>query len=71
MVWEKYKLQPHDNWWMNFVRASRLRIEQLRQQYGPSAQITWLVYRRGYERHQSRNVKVSLASSSRSGTNTD
>jgi len=53
MVWEKYKLQPHDNWWMNFVRASRLRIEQLRQQYGPSAQITWLVYRRGYERRQS------------------
>src|ERR1700751_2626850 len=53
MEWEKYKLQPHDNWWMNFVRASRLRIEQLRQQYGPSAQITWMVYRRGYERRQS------------------
>ena len=53
MVWEKSKLQPHDNWWMNFVRASRLRIDQLRQQYGPSAQITWLVYRRGYERRQS------------------
>src|ERR1700736_2469680 len=53
MTWEKYKIEPHDNWWMNFVRASRLRIEQLRQQYGPSAQITWLVYRRGYERRQS------------------
>ena len=53
MVWEKSKAQPHDNWWMNFVRASRLRIEQLRQQLGPSAQITWLVYRRGYERRQS------------------
>jgi hypothetical protein len=38
---------------MNFVRASRLRIGQLRQQYGPSAQITWLVYQRGYERRQS------------------
>jgi hypothetical protein len=35
------------------VRASRLRIEQLRQQYGPSARITWLVYRRAYERRQS------------------
>jgi hypothetical protein len=53
MEWEKFKAQPHDNWWMNFVRASRLRIEQLRQQFGPSAQITWLVYRRGYERRQS------------------
>jgi hypothetical protein len=50
--WEKYKAQPHDNWWMNFVRASRIRIEQLRQQYGPSAQITWFVYQRGYERRQ-------------------
>jgi hypothetical protein len=52
MEWEKFKAQPHDNWWMNFVRASRLRIEQLRQQYGPSARITWLVYQRGYERRQ-------------------
>src|ERR1700721_3743884 len=52
MEWEKYKFQPHDNWWMNFVRASRTRIEQLRQQYGPSARITWLVYQRGYERRQ-------------------
>ena len=50
--WEKYKIEPHDHWWLNFVRASRLRIEQLRQQYGPSARITWLVYRRGYERRQ-------------------
>jgi hypothetical protein len=53
MKWEKYKVQPHDNWWLNFVRASRIRIAQLRQQYGPSAQITWLVYQRGYERRQS------------------
>ena len=53
MEWEKYKLQPHDNWWMNFVRASRLRMEQLRQQYGSSAKITWLVYQRGYQRRQS------------------
>ena len=21
MEWEKFKAQPHDNWWMNFVRA--------------------------------------------------
>jgi len=53
MKWEKYKVQPHDNWWLNFVRASRIRIEQLRQQSGPSAQITWFVYQRGYARRQS------------------
>src|SRR3954470_18510889 len=50
--WEKYKLEPHDHWWLNFVRASRLRIEQLRQQYGPSAWITWLVYEPAYHRRQ-------------------
>ncbi len=46
-VWEKWKAQPHDNWWMNFIRASRIRIEQL-QASAPGAQITWLVYRPAY-----------------------
>ena len=45
--WEKWKAQPHDSWWMNFVRASRLRIEQI-QAATPDAQITWLVYRPAY-----------------------
>ncbi|MBV9672764.1 MAG: hypothetical protein JO076_08080 [Verrucomicrobia bacterium] len=53
MEWEKYKAEPHDHWWLNFIRASRIRIEQLRQQYGPSAPITWLVYQRAYQRRQS------------------
>jgi hypothetical protein len=52
MEWEKYKIEPHDNWWMNFVRASRIRIAQLREQYGPSAYITWLIYGPGYKRRQ-------------------
>jgi len=47
--WEKYKAVPHDHWWANFVRAARLRTEQLRTQLGPDAKITWLVYRQGYE----------------------
>jgi hypothetical protein len=50
--WEKYKVEPHDHWWLNFVRASRLRIEQLRQQYGPTARITWFVYAPAYQRRQ-------------------
>jgi hypothetical protein len=45
--WEKYKAAPHDNWWMNFVRASRIRIQQI-QAENPNAQITWLVYRPSY-----------------------
>ena len=46
-VWEKWKAQPHDNWWMNFIRASRIRIEQI-QEENPGAEITWIVYRPAY-----------------------
>jgi hypothetical protein len=49
MVWEKYKQQPHDHWWANFIRAARIRTEQIRAQAGPDARITWLVYRQGYK----------------------
>lgn len=49
MVWEKYKgPAAHDHWWANFIRAARLRTEQLRAQVGPDAKITWLVYKQGY-----------------------
>ena len=47
MQWEKYKKQPHDHWWANFVRAGRIRTEQLRAA-SPEAKITWLVYKQGY-----------------------
>jgi hypothetical protein len=46
--WEQYKAQPHDHWWANFIRAARIRTEQVRAQYGPNQQITWLVYKQGY-----------------------
>jgi hypothetical protein len=48
MVWEKYKQQPHDHWWANFIRAARIRTEQIRAT-APDAKITWLVYRQGYK----------------------
>src|SRR3954471_2118639 len=48
MEWEKYKAQPHDHWWANFVRAARIRTEQIRDEAGPDAMITWLVYKQGY-----------------------
>jgi hypothetical protein len=48
--WERFKAQPHDHWWANFVHASRVRFDQMRQQYGPDAKITWLVYRTAYEK---------------------
>lgn len=46
-VWEKWKKQPHDNWWANFVRAGRIRIAQIKAAQ-PNQQITWLVYRPSY-----------------------
>jgi hypothetical protein len=46
--WEKYKVYPHDHWWANFVRAARLRTEQLRTTLSPDTKITWLVYKQGY-----------------------
>ena len=50
MVWEKYKGEAaHDHWWANFIRAARIRTEQIRAQAGPDARITWLVYRPGYK----------------------
>src|SRR3954469_13817127 len=45
--WEKYKAAPHDNWWMNFVRAARIRTQQILEE-NPNAQITWLVFRPAY-----------------------
>jgi hypothetical protein len=48
MQWEKYKAQPHDHWWANFVHAARVRTDQIRAQT-PDAKITWLVYAQGYK----------------------
>jgi hypothetical protein len=45
--WEKYKENPHDNWWANFVRAARIRSQQIRAA-APDVPLTWLVYRPGY-----------------------
>ena len=49
-AWEKFKAQPHDHWWANFVHASRVRLEQIRNQAGPDAKITWLVYKESYNK---------------------
>jgi len=59
--WEKYKAEPHDRWWGNFIRSARVRIQQLREQYGPNAKITWLVYRPAYDR-RSQQDKTDLIS---------
>jgi hypothetical protein len=57
--WEKYKPQPHDRWWMNFVRAARIRIQQIRET-DPRAEITWLVYRPAYVRRSEEEKKALM-----------
>lgn len=49
--WEEYRAprDQHDRYWGNFIRAARIRIDQLRAQHGPAMNITWLVYRPAYE----------------------
>src|SRR5438132_669343 len=44
--WEKYKTYPHDHWWANFIRAARIRTEQLRTELGSDAKITRRVFAR-------------------------
>jgi hypothetical protein len=65
-TWEKWKAQPHDNWWMNFIRAARIRIQQLKQA-NANQQITWLVYRPNYVTRSKQDSRdyLSLISSVR------
>jgi hypothetical protein len=49
--WENLRIldDQHDRWWANFVRASTLRMAEIRQAYGPGAAIVWMVYQPGYQ----------------------
>ena len=49
--WENLRVQQdqHDRWWANFVRASTLRMAEIRKAYGPDAAIVWMVYQPGYQ----------------------
>lgn len=49
--WEDYRVKDdqHDRWWANFVRASTLRMAEIRLAYGKDAALVWLVYKPGYE----------------------
>lgn len=48
--WEDLRVEreQHDRWWANFIRASTLRMVEIRRAYGSDAAITWIVYRPGY-----------------------
>ena len=48
--WEDLRVEKdqHDRWWANFIRASTIRMDEIKRAYGESAAITWIVYRPGY-----------------------
>jgi len=48
--WEHLRVphERHDRWWGNFVRASTLRMAEIRMAYGKQARLVWIVYRPGY-----------------------
>ncbi|MCU0794536.1 MAG: hypothetical protein MUF31_01230 [Akkermansiaceae bacterium] len=48
--WENLRVpeDQHDRWWANFIRASTLRMVEIRKAYGPTASIVWMVHRPGY-----------------------
>lgn len=49
--WENLRVtdDQHDRWWANFVRASTLRMAEIRKAYGSDAPIVWMVYQPGYQ----------------------
>jgi len=49
--WENLRVadDQHDRWWANFVRASTLRMDEIRKAYGPGAAIVWMVYQPSYQ----------------------
>ncbi|MGB0774473.1 MAG: hypothetical protein ACPG32_02140 [Akkermansiaceae bacterium] len=57
--WENFRVKrdQHDRWWANFVRASTLRMVEIRRAYGKDAPITWIVYRDGYAKRGAEDRK--------------
>ncbi len=48
--WENYRVSAdqHDRWWANFVRASTLRMAEIRSAHGKDAPLVWIVFEPGY-----------------------
>jgi len=49
--WEDLRVpdDQHDRWWANFIRASTLRIDEIRKTRGPDAPIVWMIYQPSYQ----------------------
>lgn len=51
LKWERLRVpeDQHDRWWANFVRASTLRMAEIRKAYGSDAPIVWMVHQSSYQ----------------------
>lgn len=51
LEWENFRRPEHrhDQWWGNFIRTARIRVQGLQKATDSKIKITWLVYRPGYE----------------------
>jgi len=60
---ESYRREAHrhDRWWGNFIRTARFRIEQLQKASKGNVNITWLVYRPGYETRQAESGETLIS----------
>jgi hypothetical protein len=49
--WENLRVSEdqHDRWWANFIRASTLRMDEIRRAQGVGAKLVWFVYQPGYQ----------------------
>lgn len=49
--WENLRIKEdqHDRWWANFIRASTLRMAEIRKAYGSNAPLVWIVYQPAYQ----------------------
>ena len=49
--WEDLRIKEdqHDRWWANFVRASTLRMAEIRKAYGSNAPLVWIIYQPSYK----------------------
>ena len=61
--WEdlRIKKDQHDRWWANFIRASTMRMDEIRKIYGPDAPIVWMVYKTGYAKRGQEDNKPYIS----------
>lgn len=57
--WENLRkeVDRHDRWWANFIRASTLRMVEIRTIYGKDAKIVWAVHKESYAKRSTEDGK--------------